>query len=158
MLTNPEQLFSFDRFLEAQKDTFEIAKVELTAGQKQSCWIWFIFPQILTNRFSENCTKYALGSVAEAQQYLEHQVLGPRLIELVTILLTHRDRPIDAIMGWNVDSEKLRSSLTLFSLASKPGSVFHQALTAFFEGKGCSITLEKLGASDIDKGGSSGVH
>jgi uncharacterized protein (DUF1810 family) len=144
------QPLDLQRFLDAQSSSFAIAKRELMAGEKRSCWIWFIFPQVLTTRFSRNCKFYALHSLDDARAYLAHRVLGPRLVELVGIVLSHRDRPIDKIMGSAVDAEKLRSSLTLFALVSDKGSVFHTALSAFFNGKACAITLEKLGGSEDD--------
>jgi uncharacterized protein (DUF1810 family) len=97
--------FDLSRFLEAQETDFPIAKEELTKGTKRSCWIWYIFPQMLTNRKSKNCIRYAIPSLRAATKYLDHPVLGPRLIELAEIILIHRSVPIDTIMGWNVDSE-----------------------------------------------------
>jgi hypothetical protein len=74
--------------------------------------------------------------------YLNHPILGPRLVEITELLLTHPNIAIDQIMGWRVDSMKLRSSMTLFSLVSPDGSVFHRVLDHFFEGSRCPITME----------------
>jgi uncharacterized protein (DUF1810 family) len=134
-----------ERFTAAQRGTFEHAKHELSAGRKRGCWIWYIFPQTLTNRFSQNCKRYEIRSLAEANAYLDHPVLGPRLVELVEIVLQHSDSPIEDIMGWEVDAEKFRSCCTLFALVSPPGSVFQQAIDTFFKGKGCEITVQKMG-------------
>jgi uncharacterized protein (DUF1810 family) len=113
-----------------------------------SCWIWYIFPQILIKKdgASSSHVEYAIHSIEEAAAYLENPVLGPRLLEITGLVLRHPDIPIDSIMGWHVDSMKLKSSMTLFSLVSPQGSVFHRVLDHFFEGERCQITLERMGA------------
>jgi uncharacterized protein (DUF1810 family) len=35
-----------NRFLEAQKSTFKQALTEITEGEKETHWMWFIFPQL----------------------------------------------------------------------------------------------------------------
>jgi hypothetical protein len=87
---------------------------------------------------------YAIHSLKEAKAYLDHPVLGPRLVELSEIVLTHPDIPINTIMGWSLDAMKFKSSMSLFSLVAPPRSVFHRVLDQFFEGKRCRITLKKF--------------
>jgi uncharacterized protein (DUF1810 family) len=136
-----------ERFLSAQRGCYERVKREMEEGHKQSCWIWYIFPQILIKKsgVSEYHKIYAIRSLAEADAYLKHPVLGARLRELSEIVLTHPKIPINTIMGWSLDAMKFRSSMTLFSLVSPEGSVFHRVIDQFFEGKGCPITLERMG-------------
>jgi uncharacterized protein (DUF1810 family) len=134
------------RFLDAQSDCYERVKAEMTEGHKQSCWIWYIFPQIEIKKagVSPYHIQYAIHSLEEAKAYLDHRVLGKRLIELSEIVLTHPDIPINDIMGWSLDAMKFKSSMSLFSLVSPEGSVFHRVLDQFFEGKRCRLTLKKF--------------
>jgi hypothetical protein len=37
--------YDLDRFVQAQRDTYQHALAELRAGHKRSHWMWFIFPQ-----------------------------------------------------------------------------------------------------------------
>jgi uncharacterized protein (DUF1810 family) len=139
-------MFDLERFVAAQQFHYEQAKRELQEGQKRSCWIWFIFPQIAMGsmRMSPTSMQYAIRSLAEADAYLKHPILGARLREVTEIVLNHRETPIDTLMGWKVDAMKFRSCMTLFALVSPPGSVFRYAVDVFFEGEPCPITIEKL--------------
>jgi uncharacterized protein (DUF1810 family) len=140
------------RFLDAQTNYYERAKREMQMGRKQSCWIWFIFPQILMGKIgiSENHRRYAIDSLKEALDYLNHPILGARLVELTELVLTHRDSSsIDEIMGGALDAMKFRSSMTLFSLVSPQGSIFHQCIDHFFEGTSCPITTRKFGKTHL---------
>jgi uncharacterized protein (DUF1810 family) len=134
------------RFLVAQDGCYSRVKREMQDGHKQSCWIWFIFPQILIKDtgVSDFHKIYAIRSLDEARAYLKHRVLGRRLTKLTTLVLRHRDTPINYIMGWSLDAMKFNSSMTLFSLVSEEGSVFHQAIDVFFKGKRCPITVKKM--------------
>jgi len=89
----------FSRFLDAQSETFDAARRELLAGAKASHWMWYIFPQLGALGYSATAKYYGLGSLADASAYVAHPVLGPRLIELTRIVLTHRDRSPRAIFG-----------------------------------------------------------
>jgi uncharacterized protein (DUF1810 family) len=115
-------------------------------GHKRSCWIWFIFPQILIKDrgVSEFHRIYAIHSLDEARDYLADPVLGKRLVKLTNLVLRHPDSPINDIMGWSLDAMKFNSSMTLFSLVSEEGSVFHRAIDVFFKGKRCPITIKKM--------------
>src|SRR5690606_13687010 len=89
---------------------------------------------------SPSSTYYGIGSSAEARAYLEHPVLGARLVECTEALLEHEGLSATAIMG-PVDVLKLRSSLTLFSTIASAGSVFHRGLELFFAGRPDEQTL-----------------
>jgi len=103
--------------------------------------MWFIFPQMQGLGHSETARYYAIRDKEEATRYLAHPVLGKRLIEISTELLhVPATRAVD-IFG-TVDSLKLHSSMTLFSLLDKPHPVFQQALDVFFEGRKDSRTVE----------------
>jgi uncharacterized protein (DUF1810 family) len=71
---------ALDRFVLAQDPVFETAMAELAAGRKTSHWMWFVFPQARSLGRSSTAAFYGIGSLAEAQAYLLHPVLGARLI------------------------------------------------------------------------------
>ena len=125
---------SLNRFLEAQKIMYETALEEIKKGEKESHWIWYIFPQLRGLGYSPKAYTYGIDGLEEAKAYLEHPVLSARLIEITEALLTHRGKDIEDIMG-DIDALKLRSSMTLFALISEPKSVFHRVLEASVIGR-----------------------
>ena len=143
-MTDPHDL---DRFLTAQDGVHERALGELHAGRKTSHWMWFVFPQVAGLGSSSMAQRYAIGSLAEARAYLDHPVLGPRLLECARALLAHRDRSARQVMG-SPDDVKLRSSMTLFAAATDVEPVFGQVLDAFFDGEPDPRTVELLESQD----------
>jgi uncharacterized protein (DUF1810 family) len=137
--------YDLERFLLAQAGVYEQAAAELRAGEKQSHWMWFIFPQILGLGSSEMATRYAISSLEEARAYLHHPVLGPRLREITRIVLGVQGKTMGEIFGYP-DDLKFRSSMTLFSRAasSSEDSLFREALERFFEGKEDEGTLQRI--------------
>ena len=125
---------SLDRILEAQERMYEIALKEIKNGEKKSHWMWYIFPQLRGLGRSQMAYVYGINGLKEAKAYLAHPVLSARLIEISEALLDHKDEDIKDILG-DIDAMKLRSSMTLFALISKDGSIFHQLLDCFYEGK-----------------------
>lgn len=140
-----DDLFRLQRFVEAQSHGVHAqALAELRAGRKTSHWMWFVFPQAAGLGFSSMSQRYAIGSLAEARAYLQHPVLGDRLVECSRAVLPHAGRTPREILG-SPDDAKLRSSMTLFALAaSEPGSVFTQVLVTFFAGECDRRTVELL--------------
>lgn len=132
-----------ERFVAAQEGVYETALAELTAGQKRSHWMWFIFPQLAGLGHSEMARHYAIRSLDEARAYLAHEVLGPRLRTCVNAVLAHPDRPAEKIFG-AVDAVKFRSSMTLFD-AVKPKAGFARALDTFHAGARDPRTSALLG-------------
>jgi uncharacterized protein (DUF1810 family) len=139
--TDPHHL---DRFVEAQSRNYDRALAELRAGRKRSHWMWYVFPQYAGLGHSAMAERYAIGSVAEAEAYLRHPVLGPRLVECTEALLADEERTAREILG-SPDDMKLRSSATLFSRVDSPGSVFHRILDRYFDGEPDRRTLELVG-------------
>ena len=135
--------FDLQRFVDAQDGVFEQALAELKAGAKQGHWMWFIFPQFAGLGQSATSRHFAIGSLNEAQAYLHHPILGPRLMESAEAILAWAGkRDAVSILG-EIDSMKLRSSLTLFtSISDDPR--FEAALDAFFEGTHDEATLALL--------------
>jgi uncharacterized protein (DUF1810 family) len=123
--------FDLDRFVAAQRGSYDNALAELTAGAKRSHWMWYIFPQIAGLGTSELARRFAITSLAEARAYLAHDLLGPRYLACVDALWAHRTTPAATIMG-TVDAMKLRSSLTLYDRADAPPRVA-ATLAAFFD-------------------------
>ena len=134
----------FSRFLEAQQPALAEVRSELVAGVKASHWMWYIFPQLAALGQSGTAKFYGIGSLAEARDYAADPVLGPRLVELTRIVLTHRDKTPRAIFG-SPDDMKFRSSMTLFALAAPQFAEFRQAIEAFYDGPD-QRTLDLLGA------------
>lgn len=128
------------RFLDAQNEDYSLALSEIRRGMKRSHWIWYIFPQIKGLGFSYNSEYYGISSLQEAKDYLNHELLGKRLIEITASLLLHRGKNIEQIMG-TIDAVKLKSSMTLFDIV-QPGNVFGEVLDEFYSGERCRRTLE----------------
>ena len=73
-MTDP---FDLQRFLDAQAPVYARVLAELRRGQKQSHWMWFIFPQLAGLGHSAMARRFAIASREEAVAYLGHGVLGP---------------------------------------------------------------------------------
>jgi uncharacterized protein (DUF1810 family) len=132
------------RFVQAQEGVHEQALAEIKSGRKRSHWMWYIFPQIDGLGFSATSRLYAIKSLAEAKAYLEHPVLGPRLVECAEAALAVEGRTAHEIFG-SPDDMKLRSCATLFAHVSPQGSVFHRVLVGYFRGLTDEQTLRLLG-------------
>lgn len=143
---NADDPFNLQRFVEAQRGSYEKALGEVKNGRKITHWMWYIFPQFAGLGESDMARKYAISSLDEAREYLNHWVLGPRLREISAVCLAHRDKTALEIFG-SIDTLKLRSSMTLFAQVAEPGSVFEHVLDFFFDGKPDEKTLELLAAS-----------
>ena len=113
---------------------YPIALKEIQNGEKESHWMWYIFPQLRGLGRSQMAYTYGINGLEEAKAYLDHPVLSAQLIELSEALLKHKNQDIENILG-DIDAMKLRSSMTLFALISEENSVFHQVLDCFHDGK-----------------------
>lgn len=131
-----------ERFLLAQKDQYGQAIAELRTGRKVTHWMWFIFPQLKELGRSKTANYFGLDDLEAARTYLEHSLLGPRLIEASSVLLIKSNHSIGAILG-QTDSLKLRSSATLFAMAGDE-PVFSTLLRTFYDGQPCKQTLNLL--------------
>lgn len=130
---------SLDRFLNAQKKSYNTALEEIKSGRKRSHWMWYIFPQITGLGFSITARFYEIKSMNEAKEYTEHPVLFPRLVEISEKLLELPSDDATEIFGFP-DNVKLKSSMTLFALVSD-NPVFNKVLKKFFNGETCEFTL-----------------
>lgn len=134
---------NLQRFIHAQKSDYAIALSEIKHGKKRSHWMWYIFPQIDGLGFSQTSKFYSLKSLHEADEYLKHPVLGPRLVEIANALLDLKTDNALAIFGFP-DDQKLKSSMTLFSMLPGTNLVFQAVLNKFFHGLKDAKTLEIL--------------
>jgi uncharacterized protein (DUF1810 family) len=124
-----------ERFVTAQDrgGTYQRAIAELRNGRKTSHWMWFIFPQIAGLGRSAMAQAYAISDLAEAQAYLAHPVLGPRLVECAEILASHGALTAHDVFG-DIDAIKLRSSMTLFAHADPDQTIFRQVIDQYYDG------------------------
>jgi|SRR5271167_4802424 uncharacterized protein (DUF1810 family) len=134
---------NLQRFLEAQSLTLDQVLQELRNGRKESHWIWYIFPQIAGLGHSPMSIRFAINSRAEAEAYLAHQILGPRLRQCTSLVLAVPNRPITEILGYP-DDLKFRSSMTLFAHIDTESHLFENALAEYFDAKPDPLTLERL--------------
>lgn len=135
--------FELDRFVAAQRSTYPEVVAELRTGRKMGHWMWFVFPQLEGLGTSWMAQRYAISSLAEAEAYLRHPVLGPRLIECTHLILAVKRKSAQEIFG-GIDALKLRSSMTLFARAAPDEPVFQQVLTTYFDGLPDEKTLARL--------------
>jgi uncharacterized protein (DUF1810 family) len=135
--------FDLQRFVDAQNTVIDAARAELRAGRKRGHWMWFVFPQIEGLGFSAAADLYAIRSLAEAEAYLKHPVLGERLRECARLVIGVDGRPIQEIFGYP-DWLKFRSCITLFAAAAPDDAVFREALEKCCGGEADRLTLDKL--------------
>jgi len=137
--------YGLERFVAAQNagGTYEHALAELRRGLKTSHWMWFVFPQIAGLGQSPTSRRYAISSLDEARAYLEHPVLGPRMLECAGAVSATQGRSAAQIFG-AVDARKLRSSMTLFLRASPAEPVFKRVLDRYFDGVADAATDQRI--------------
>lgn len=135
--------FDLQRFVDAQAPVYQTVVAELRAGAKRSHWIWFVFPQLQGLGRSPTAARFAISSLAEAQAYLKHDILGPRLRECAQLVNAIDGSSVDEIFGWP-DNLKVRSSMTLFGRARPGEPVFGQVLDRYFGGEADPATERLL--------------
>ncbi|MBG6234466.1 uncharacterized protein (DUF1810 family) [Pedobacter sp. CAN_A7] len=133
-----------ERFVKAQQKEFEAALSEVKNGRKQSHWMWYIYPQLQGLGFSETTRFYAIKDIEQAKEYLEHQILGARLV-LISEELLKLDLSARQVFG-SPDDLKLHSSMTLFAEVQGANPIFEQVLQKFFKGQKDNKTLSLLRA------------
>jgi uncharacterized protein (DUF1810 family) len=135
--------YNLQRFVDAQDTWYEIACSELRNGCKREHWMWFIFPQMKGLGRSWTSEKFAISSREEAEAYLDHSILGPRLRESSRLVTLVEGRSINQIFG-GIDSVKFRSSMTLFANVTSDNAIFMDALKKYFGGQFDHLTLKLL--------------
>ena len=138
-----DDIYDLQRFVEAQEQVYGRVLAELRAGAKRSHWIWFIFPQLKQLGRSATAQHFGIASLAEADAYWRHPVLGPRLRDCTELVVSLEGKTALQVLGWP-DEVKLRSSMTLFEQAAPEEPVFGQALEKYFRGLRDEKTIELL--------------
>jgi len=137
--------FGLNRFVEGQNDIFDAVLAELRAGQKCGHWMWFIFPQFAGLGVSPTADFFAIKSLAEAEAFLAHFLLGPRLRQCTTIVNELEGRTLMEIFG-DPDRMKFCSCMTLFARVAPDEPIFTQALQKYCRGEEDPMTLAALSA------------
>jgi uncharacterized protein (DUF1810 family) len=141
-MTDPDLI----RFLDAQASIYPRVVEELSNGRKKTHWMWFIFPQVSGFGRSATAQHYAIRDLDEARHYLANSILGPRLRQVVGLMLNQKGRSTLEILG-SPDDMKFRSCLTLFREAATNDSdraLFAEALDQYYRGEADARTLELL--------------
>ena len=135
--------YHLERFVEAQNPVYDQVCRELQQGLKMTHWMWFIFPQIGGLSSSAMSRRFAITSLEEADAYLEHSVLGPRLVQCTEFVINTSGRTLKQILG-PTDNMKFRSCMTLFAHTTASTKVFEDALQRYFSGRYDQLTLDRL--------------
>ena len=132
-------IYNLERFINAQENSYKIALKEIQNGEKRSHWMWFIFPQIDGLGMSSMSREYSIKNQQEAKKYLDHNILGNRLIEITRALMKIEQKSARSIFGYP-DDLKLKSSMTLFKIISPDNKLFSDVLVKYFNGEVCERT------------------
>ena len=135
--------FDLDRFVAAQNPVIARVREELAGGQKRSHWMWFVFPQLAGLGHSATARRYAIASRAEAQAYMAHPLLGPRLLDCTELVNGIAGRSVHQVFG-SPDDMKFHSSMTLFAATHPDAPAFQDALARWFNGVPDRATLDLL--------------
>ena len=132
-------IYNLERFINAQENSYQIALKEIENGEKRSHWMWFIFPQIDGLGMSSISKEYSIKNHQEGKDYLNHNILGKRLIEITNALMKLKSKTARSIFGYP-DDLKLKSSMTLFKKISPDNELFLDVLVKYFNGEVCEHT------------------
>ena len=135
--------YHLERFVEAQNPVYDQVCRELQQGLKMTHWMWFIFPQIEGLSSSAMSRRFAIASLEEAAAYLDHSVLGRRLVQCTEFVINTSGRTLKQILG-PTDNMKFRSCMTLFAHTTASNEVFEVALQRYFSGQYDQQTLDRL--------------
>ncbi|WP_067147176.1 DUF1810 domain-containing protein [Pseudotamlana agarivorans] len=133
-----------NRFVKAQENDYKQALTEIKSGRKRSHWMWYVFPQFKGLGYSDISKFYAIQNLHEAIEYLNHPILGSRLIEITNELNLLHENDANKIFG-SPDDLKLKSSMTLFSFIDRSKEMpFKKVIEKYFNGKFDNKTLNLL--------------
>lgn len=134
---------SVARFRLAQNRVYPRVLREISAGNKESHWMWFIFPQLRGLAKSDTARYYGIADRAEAVAYMNDPALRARLAECVTGVLRH-----DRLMFGHPDNHKLRACMTLFAQVAEDATLLNRVLEKFYKGPD-PLTLDLLAGKRI---------
>ncbi|HEV7309339.1 DUF1810 domain-containing protein [Ensifer sp.] len=135
--------FGLQRFVDAQDRVHAAVLEELRQGRKETHWMWFVFPQLAGLGHSPMAERYAISGREEAEAYLAHPVLGPRLRECTELANAVIGKSANDIFS-KPDDRKFWSSMTLFADVDRQGGPFERALERYFEGNKDQRTVDLL--------------
>lgn len=144
------RLTDLQKFVDAQEygysfgETYETALSEIKNGEKETHWIWYVFPQIQGLGFGDISTYFSIKDLEEAKDYYAHPLLGERLVRISEELLKLRTDDPMTVFG-RTDAFKLRSCMTLFRYAAPEQEVFRKVLDQFCLGAEDDKTVKRLG-------------
>lgn len=138
-----EKMSDLQRFIDAQNMNYGAALEEIKSGRKQSCWMWYVFPQIQGLGHSPTAKRYEIRDLQEAKEYLRNDILRNRLEEICRAALEAESNDAYLVFG-SPDDLKLRSSMTLFEAAEPENELFKKVLEKYFQGKRDMRTLKIL--------------
>jgi uncharacterized protein (DUF1810 family) len=131
------------RFIEVQNKNFSIALSEIKSGKKTTHWMWYVFPQISGLGHSEIAKFYEIKNLEEACNYLYNDYLSQNLFEISKILYDLKENNANKIFGFT-DVLKLKSSMTLFYIASNKNEIFKSIIDKYFNGVFCESTIQLI--------------
>ena len=134
-------MYDLSRFIEGQKNNYDIAFEEIKNGRKESHWIWYVFPQMRGLGFSYTANYYGIKSKMEALEFYNNDYLRNNLINITNALLENNKDIID-IVGYP-DNLKIKSSMTLFYFVSN-NIIFKNVIDKFFNGEYDDFTIRIL--------------
>lgn len=140
--------WNLSRFLQAQAAQYASALREIQSGRKKSHWMWYIFPQLRGLGRSDMACTYGIDGIGEARAYLSHPVLGARLIEITSALLTLNETDPIKVMSYP-DNLKLHSCMTLFAQVEGADSLFKAAIDRYYGGIPDERTLAMLNEPEL---------
>jgi uncharacterized protein (DUF1810 family) len=132
---------NLNRFIEAQENQFNIALSEIKNGKKISHWMWYIFPQLAGLGSSNTAAYYAINNLDEAKDFLNNDLLGSRLFTITKVLFELEQNNAEIVFGYP-DNLKLKSSMTLFFIASNHNEIFKSIIDKYFNGDFCNKTIQ----------------
>lgn len=136
--------YDLSKFVRAHERDYVAALSEIRNGQKVSHWIWYIFPKLKGLGRSSTSDYYGIQDLDEAKAFLRDEYLGAHLLEISSALLQLDCDDAGVVMG-RPDNLKLKSSMTLFSLADPEEDIFKKVLEKYFDGMVDAQTLKMLG-------------
>jgi len=138
--------YDLGRFVNAQRPVIDQVRAELRAGCKQTHWMWFVFPQFRGLGHSAMAQRFGIGSREEAEAYLLHPILGPRLRECTSLVNALEGLSAGEIFGYP-DDLKFHSSMTLFAHVTSDNEIFNAAVGKYFGGAFDRLTLNAIGTA-----------
>ena len=135
---------SLERFVDAQDRCWYSIVEEIAAANKQTHWMWFVFPQLRGLGSSRMAEFFGLSDPSEAKNYWDHEVLGTRLRSCVELLMDLPASDSAVKIFGSIDAVKLRSCMTLFESVSCKNEGIVQVLERFYQGERCPLTIEKI--------------